>query len=291
MESISKNENKNMSVAYLQLVFVSFFWALSTILIKLFITSIPTFHLLMGQSLSALIFLVTIKPKKILLIKKEDIKIGGYAGLFIFGTYFFNFYGLKFTTASKAGFLVSLSVLIIPIFKAFIKKEKPTKWTIITILISLVGLKLISGINGTDFNIGDLIILGTAFSYTFYVLVLDKYLKDKDYIVLSMLQLIFMFILSFIFSTIYEGINITYLKLGIIPIIITGILGIGMAMFFQMKAQRVASPESVGLILLCEPIFTLIMAFFVLKEAIFLKGIIGSGLILIALVLAVVKRI
>jgi drug/metabolite transporter (DMT)-like permease len=70
-----------------------------------------------------------------------------------------------------------------------------------------------------------------------------------------------------------------------------GVVGMALPNFFQTKAQKTASTESVGIILLADPLFTLILAALFLREPIFLSGLIGGGLILISCVIAIIKKI
>lgn len=277
--------------AYMQLLFTSFAWALSTILIKIYIDSIPPFHLLMGRfGIGALIIFLA-SPKKLLSIRKSDLKIGTLLGVLIFLAYALSVIALKYTSASKSGFLAALSVLFIPIFESIIRRRIPSKWTVTSVSLSIAGLYMISGMNGGSFNFGDMLVVGCALSYTFYVMILDRFGDDKDDYVLSMIQLVSMFVTSFIMAVLFEGFDFNLIIKGIVPIAVIGIFGTGITMFLQTKAQKVATPESVGIILLGEPLFTLIMSFFILHETILLKGFIGSILILSSLVIAIIKRI
>ncbi|WP_069649869.1 DMT family transporter [Caloranaerobacter ferrireducens] len=292
MERLLTTEKDNAKyIAYLELIFVSFMWAVSTILLKMYIDKIPPFHLLLGRFFIASLTLFLFSTKKVLKIEKEDLKIGSILGLLIFAVYALYILGLERTSASKSGFLAALSVLFIPIFESFIKKRMPTFWTIICVLSSIFGLYLISGMNGGNLNFGDILVIGCAFVYTIYIIILDKYGADKDNHILSFIQLLIVTISSLFFSIFSEGLNITILIENIIVIIVIGVLGTGLTMYLQTKAQKVASPESVGIILLGEPLFTLILAFIFLHETILLRGLIGSGLIIISLVIAIIKKI
>ncbi|WP_427338280.1 DMT family transporter [Caloranaerobacter sp. DY30410] len=285
-----KKDNK-IYIAYLELIFVSFMWAVSTILLKMYIDKIPPFHLLLGRFFIASLTLFLFSPKKVLKIKKEDLRIGFILGVLIFIVYALHILGLERTTASKSGFLASLSVLFIPILESFINKHIPTLWTIICVVSSIFGLYLISGMNGSNLNFGDILVIGCAFVYTIYIIILDKYGDDKDNHILSFIQLLIVTISSLFFSIFYEGLNLALLIKNIIVIIIIGVFSTGLTMYLQTKAQKVVSPESVGIILLGEPLFTLILAYAFLHETILLKGLIGSGLIIISLVIAIIKKI
>lgn len=278
-------------IAYLELLFVSFMWGVSTILLKMYIDKIPPFHLLLGRFFIASLTLFLFSPKKILSIKKDDIKIGFILGFLIFAVYALYILGLERTSASKSGFLAALSVLFIPILESFLKKRMPTFWTIICVVSSIFGLYLISGMNGGSLNFGDILVIICTFIYTIYIIILDRYGYDKDNYILSFIQLLIVTISSLFFSIIFESLNFTLLEENIFVIIIIGVFSTGLTTYLQTKAQKVASPESVGIILLGEPLFTLILAYIFLHETILLRGLIGSGLIILSLVIAIIKKV
>lgn len=292
MIKLAANEEQYIKTkAYMQLLITAFGWALSTILIKLFIGTIPAYHLLMGRFVIGAVFILIIQPKVLLNIKRQDVLIGIPLGLLIFTSYAFGVMALKYTSASKSGFLVALSVLFIPIVQTVMQKKLPSRWTIISVGVSIVGLKLIAGINGEGFNFGDLLSIGCAAAYTVYILILDRYGKDIEDMKLTFIQLSVVGVSSIAAVFLFEGFNLGHIRMGIVPILVIGIFSTGIVTLCQTKAQKVASPESVGILLLGEPLFTLVMAFAILHEKILLGGVVGGILILGSLVLAVIKKV
>jgi len=120
---------------------------------------------------------------------------------------------------------------------------------------------------------------------------LDKYAKEIDESVLVLVQMSSVSAISLLFAIFYDGFNPSVFVTGFVPILVIAVFGTAFATLFQAKAQQHASPESVGLLLLGEPLFTLIMAIFILQEPVLLKGLIGAGVILTSLVITVVKKI
>lgn len=291
MELDSKALELNKIKAYGELLITAFGWALSTILLKMYIDFVSPYYLLMGRFVVGSIFIFAMKPNAVKSINRENLRVGIPLGLLVFGAYTFGVVCLKYTTASKSGFLVALSVLFVPIFESIIGRKMPSKWTSISVFTSLVGLRLISGMNGTGFNIGDGMAIFSAVIYTVYILMMDRYGKDIDDMVLTLIQLGVVSICFIIVVALFEGLNLEYIKIAWKPILIIGILCTGVSTLCQTRAQKVASTESVGILLLGEPLFTLIMAFFILNETILVSGLIGGGLILTSLVLAVLKKI
>jgi len=266
-------------------------WALSTIIIKMFVESIPVFHIMFGRYLVALMVIILFKKNEIKKIKKEELKPGMILGVFTFLAFTLAIMSLYYTSASKSGFLVAMSVLFVPIVTTLMKRKLPNRWVIFSVFLSLIGLYFISGMNGGAFNFGDLLALLCAASYTIYILVMDKHAKHINESILVFIQFCVVTVLSLIGMIVFEGIDLNAFKVGLLPMITIGIFGTAATNFAQTKAQKHATPESVGLILLGEPLFTLIMAAAILKESILIGGLFGAGLILIALVITVIKDI
>lgn len=292
MIKLAANEEQLIKTkAYMQLLISAFGWSLSTILIKLYIGTIPAYHLLMGRFLIGAISILVIQPKKLPGIKRREVWVGIPLGLLIFASYALGVIALQHTSASKSGFLVALSVLFIPVVQTILQKKLPSWWTGISVVLSIGGLRLIAGINGEGFNYGDLLSIGSAVVYTAYILLLDKYGKEIEDIRLTFIQLTVVAIVSTAAAFLLEGFNPGHIRAGLVPILIIGVFSTAVVTLCQTKAQKVASPESVGILLLAEPLFTLVMAFVILHERILLGGIIGGILILASLVLAVIKKI
>jgi drug/metabolite transporter (DMT)-like permease len=266
-------------------------WALSTILIKLYTQELPVFHIMFGRYLIAFITVAIIWHKKLKNISKKDLKSGSILGVFVFLAFTFAIMSLSYTSASKSGFFVAMSVLFVPIVTAILRRRLPNKWIVMSVLISIVGLYLVAGINGDAFNKGDILALLCAAAYTVYIMLLDKYAKDIDEAQLVLIQLGVVTLISFVAMMALEGFHFNLIIDHFWPLLATGVLGTAITNFAQTKAQQHASPESVGLILLGEPIFTLLLAVMILNETVMLKGMMGVVLLLSAMVITVLKDV
>lgn len=277
--------------AYLEILGTSLAWALSAVLLKMYIEQVPPYHLLTGRFVIATIFIFAMRPNTVKAINKENLKVGIPLGFFIFLAYASGIVCLKYTTASKSSFLVSLSVLFVPLIESFMRRKLPSKWIFVSVIISILGLRLISGMDGTGYNIGDTLAILSSVFYSIYIVLMDRTGKDIEEMILTLIQLGVVSICGTIVLLFYEGLNFQYFKIILIPIFVIGILCTGMSTLFQTRAQKVASSESVGILLLGEPLFTTILAFIVLKETILISGFIGGILILLSLVIAIIKKV
>lgn len=276
--------------AYIEILGTALAWGISAVLMKKYIDQVTPYHLLMGRFVIATIFIFAIKPNTVKQIDRESLKAGVPLGFLVFLAYTFGIVCLKYTSASKSSFLVSLSVLFVPLFESLIKRRMPGKWTFLSVFFSLIGLRLISGMDGTGFNLGDILAILSALVYSVYIMMMDEKGKGIEEMTLTLIQLTVVSICSIIL-VLFEGFNYQYLKIIWLPILVIGIFCTGMSTLFQTRAQKVASPESVGILLLGEPLFTTILAFFILKETILLRGLLGGLLLILSLVIAILKKI
>lgn len=266
-------------------------WAMSTILIKLYIDAIPVFHLMFGRYAIAFLVITIFQSKHIKKIEKKDIMPGIILGVLTFLAFTFAIASLSYTSASKSGFFVAMSVLFVPIVSAILKRKLPNIWINASVLMAIIGLLMISGMNGGGFNRGDFLALLCAASYTIYIMIQDRVAKHIDEAQLSWMQMGVVTIISLVCMLFLEGFEFQILAEGFLPILAIGILGTAITNFAQIRAQKHATPESVGLILLGEPLFTLLMAMVILKEEVLLTGLIGAALLLSALIVTVLKDI
>lgn len=281
---------RKIYTAYGMLMVSALGWALATIIIKLFSDAMPPFHLLFGRFALAAAIFGAFKFKKIKLTRKLLFH-GSYLGFFLFIAYYLAVASLYFTTAAKSGFLVALSVLGVPLAQMAIKRHLPNRWVMLSVVTSIIGLFWISGLDGAGFNIGDAMALGCSAAYTVYILLIDRYAEemDEDQMTFAILSIVAVF--SLIAMLLFEGVHLDLIVKGWLPVVLVCLTGTLVSTYLQTKAQQVASPESVGIILLGEPLFTLVMAVVILGESTTTMGLVGAGLLLTSLVIAVVKKV
>lgn len=284
------SQNTTLKAAYIMLFMTSIGWAISTILIKVYIDTIPPFHLLFGRfALGSVMFGVF--KFRVLKFDKKIALHGSFLGFFLFLAYYFSVVALVYTSASKAGFLVALSVLWVPLAQLVIKRRLPNRWVALSVGLSLIGLYWISGLDGIGFNVGDALALGCSIAYTVYIMFIDAYTKEMNEDQMTFVILSSVAVFSFIAAVLFEGFDFAIIIRGWIPVVAISIVGTTLSTYFQTKAQQVASPEAVGIILLGEPLFTLLLAVTLLSESVTALGLIGGALLLFSLLIAVVKKI
>jgi drug/metabolite transporter (DMT)-like permease len=150
---------------------------------------------------------------------------------------------------------------------------------------------LISGMNGSGFNIGDFYAILCSVTYSGYIMAMNKITHNHPTYTLTVLQLVWVSILSFIGISFFEDFTPQVFVTGLIPILTIGLLGTALATLTQTYAQQKVSAEAVSIILLGEPLFTLIMAVIILNEPTTLQGLTGGALLLVSMYTTVHKKL
>ncbi|HWJ03488.1 MAG TPA: DMT family transporter, partial [Verrucomicrobiae bacterium] len=108
------NRTKQLK-ADLSLVLVTLVWGATFVTVKNAVADMPPFRFIAIRFAIACVFLMLLAPRKLKLINRANLIPGTLIGLFLFGGYSFQTIGLKYTSASNAGFITGLSVVLVPL--------------------------------------------------------------------------------------------------------------------------------------------------------------------------------
>ncbi|GJQ62002.1 MAG: permease [Melioribacteraceae bacterium] len=232
--------------------------------------------------------------KKLRVAKKSTIFAGMFLGALIFFAFSFQTLGLKYTSATKSGFITGSVVIIIPFLQTFIEKRFPTPGAIAGAILVFSGIVLISspGDNlagfidelGSGFNIGDLFTVICALIFATHVVYLSVISKKHETTSLVFLQIIVTGALGLLAASVFnisglEKLNFELSGILIFGLVYTSILATIITTTLQTKYQKVVTPTKAGIIYSLEPVFAAIIAFFALNEKISNFGYVGSLLI------------
>jgi drug/metabolite transporter (DMT)-like permease len=270
----------------LLLLMITVFWGASYILTKIGLNSLEPFNL------TALRFIIAFCISAIVFYKhllKMDIKTVKYAfvlAAILFGVFASMTFGLQYTSASNAGFLISLSVVFIPIISAMVLKQKVERKVIIGVCLAIIGIALLTLNIQLKVGVGDLLCILCAFLFAVHIIVTGVYTQDVDSITLSVLQLGFVGLFSIVFSMLTETVKLPSTGLSWFAILALSILCTAVGYIVQTTAQQYTSASHAGLILSLEPVFSAIFAFAFLGEILSVKGYIGAAILLSGVLLA-----
>lgn len=215
-------------------------------------------------------------------------KNGFLLGLILFIAASLQQIGMIYTTAANGGFITSLYVLLVPILGLFIgKKIGINIW--VGAFIAVAGLYLLSFNEAVELQIGDILVIASAFFFALHIILIEKYVKNSNVILLSAFQFGATAVLSLIVAFFLEEITIENITAAIIPILYAGLFSVGVAYTLQVFAQKKVLAEVAAIILSFESAFAMLGGWLILGEVHKWKALLGAGLMLIGIILSQIK--
>jgi len=275
--------------AEIYLLGIVIIWGSTFAIIKGVLDQIPTFTFLAYRFFLAVLILYLIFCKRIREnIDKTALKKGVLIGIFLFLGYAFQTVGLKYTTATKAGFITGLSVVLVPIISHFFIKEKINRNSVIGVILAFIGLWFLNYSSSFSFNLGDFLVLLCAVSFALHIISVGLYAKKVDYVPLVVVQLATVFVLCLLIAIIFErpALHLSYSLHIWWSIVITGIFATALAFYMQNRFQRYSTATKTAIIFSGEPIFAAVFAYLLLGEKVGLIAWAGGLLIIFGMIIS-----
>ena len=279
---------KNSIVGILSLTFAMFIWASSFIALKTAMVDLEPYTVIFLRMFTAsLCFVYFIKDFIKYDFSRSDIKYIVLLAFFEPCLYFiFEAKAIQLTTASQVGMITSLMPIITAMAAGYFLKEIISKQLIIGSLIALSGavwlsLQAVSSVNAPNPLLGnfyELLAMVCGAGYT----IVARYLSDKySALFITAIQVFIGAIFFFPFSLYeYTTNDLNFTTNAILCVLYLGVIvtlgGYGLYNYALTKIE--ASKAAVFIYLI--PVFTLILAYFILNEKLSIVEFIACGTIL-----------
>lgn len=272
--------------ADLMLLMITVFWGASYMLTKMGLETLQPFNLTALRFVIAFAVSGAVFYKHILMADKKVVKYSFILAIILFSVFISVSFGMKTTSASNAGFLVSLSVVLIPILSYIFLKQKIEKKVIVGVCLAVVGIALLTLNSELRIGFGDLLCILCALLFAVHVVVTGVYTRDVDSIALGVLQLGFVGLFSTVFSMFTEAIKLPDNSTSWIAVLSLSILCTAVGYIVQAAAQQYTSATHTGLILALEPVFSAVFAYIFLGEILAPRGYVGAAILLASVLIA-----
>lgn len=272
--------------ADLGLLSVTFFWGTTFILSKQVLQAVPLpLFLFLRLTIAALtlnVFALRFRREWNWRVLRHGIILG----VSLYLSYFFQMWGIQFTSASNAGFITGMSVVLVPIFGFLFFKYRPASNVLFGILFAMVGLLLLTGANPLNWNDGDLLVLICAIAVAFHVIFTGRFAHRNNVYLLTGVQLGTVSVLTMLalpFSDFqWPVIETNHWWV----LIYLGLFGTVYTFLMQTAMQRFTTTARTALIFAMEPVFAALFAFLIAGEQLTFIGWIGGLLIVLGMITA-----
>lgn len=271
--------------ADLMLLMITFFWGASILLTKIGLNYVQEYNLISLRFTIAFLLSGIVFYKHLIKIDCKTIKYAFILASILFIVYIFATFGTKYTSVSNAGFLMSLTVIFIPALSSIFLKQRPEKKVILGIVLTVVGIGLLTLNSQLKISYGDILCILCALFYAVHIIVTGTMTKHVNSITLGVLQLGFVGIFSTVFSMCMETPKLPNTFESWFSILVLSIFCTAIAFIVQIIAQQYTSPTHTGLIFSLEPVFSAGFAFLFTGEMLTFKGYVGATLLLLSVLI------
>ncbi|HEX2025200.1 MAG TPA: DMT family transporter [Actinomycetota bacterium] len=212
---------------------------------------------------------------------------GFVLGTLIFLGYVLQSEGLVRTTATNAGFITGLYVVFTPILGLILFRRRTAPSTWVAVGISVFGMALLSvpGLDDLRIRFGDLLVLAGALAWAGHVVGVGYFVQRHDPVVLSLAQMGATALLHLI-VLIPLGFRVPTTGRVWLMLVITGLLGSGVAYTMQIVAQQHVTPTRAVIVLAGEAVSAAAISYVWLGERLEPHQWAGAAAVLGAMVIS-----
>ena len=278
------SETSLRRVSELALIGIASIWGLTFVMVKDAIEELPTMAFLAYRFIPASLIVALVFRKQLARLSPDGWRAGAVMGVFLTGGYVFQTLGMEQTTASNAGFITGLFVVLTPVLGAIVLRQSlpATVWAAAG--VAAVGLWLLAGA-GTDFNVrGDGLVLICSFSLAAHILATSGAVKLHDVGALLAIQLGVVGLTCFFIAAVAGDLEAPQGATVWSALIVTSLIASALGFFVQTFAQQHAPPARTALILAAEPAFAGLFGWLLNDDRLTATGWLGAVLIMTAIV-------
>lgn len=217
-----------------------------------------------------------------------------WPGLFLGTMLILQTWGLRYTTATKSGFLTTLYVLIVPFMERFWLKKRLGRFHGFAVLIALIGVGLIcdlpnelmgaGGSGSAGWNVGDFLTVLCAVMASIHIIWFGRIQSEiRDPFVFNNFQSLWAWIPTLALALIMEPVALPHVDdMSLFGFLMLAIGSTLVAFALQVRAQKILSPSFSSLLFLLESPFATFFGVMILGETLKTTQWVGAGFILLA---------
>jgi drug/metabolite transporter (DMT)-like permease len=272
--------------ANLSLLAITLVWGATFVVVKRSTEDLAVFPFLGIRFAIAFLTLLPFVWTQRVYITRLGLLRGLGLGSILFLGYATQTVGLQYTTASNAGFITGLSVVLVPLLVAITTQKLPRPSSVVGIVSATLGLALLSLGDKFTLNSGDLLVLMCAVFFALHIFFVGRFAPSENPTILAAGQILAVSLLSGLFSFFSPHETQNFTSYAWFGILLTAIPATSIAFVVQMKMQQFTTSTHTALIFSAEPVFSALFAFFLAGEILTPQGLAGAALVLSGMLFA-----
>ena len=272
--------------AELVLLLVALLWGATFVVTKQGLNSAPPILLLGIRFSFAALFLLPLFLREHRRLNRTVLKRGLILGLLMFAGYAFQNVSLVYTSAGRSALITYFFALIVPFLQLRFTGKPLSMGNILGLGIVVTGLILLNLPSEGGMNLGDMLAFGSALSYAFFIVLLDRYSRHGNVLSLTFIQFVLTALLSLLLSGLIESAPLRVDGTLVWAVFYLAFFGSFVCLLLMNLFQRHVTPLKAVLIYAMEPVFAVFFGMIFLAEYFTPLEWIGAGLVVTGVVLS-----
>jgi len=269
--------------AEVALVAMAAVWGLTFVMVQDAIAVLPAMAFLAYRFGSAAVLVAVLFRRQLSGLGSAGWRAGALMGVFLTGGYVFQTLGLEATTASNAGFITGLFVVITPVAAAVVLGDRIPGVAWGAAAVSALGLYLLSGAAGLNLR-GDGLELLCAVAFAAHILATARGARLHEVGALLAVQLLVCAVFCLVAAAALGQLEAPRGATVWSALIVTSVVASALGFFVQTYAQIHTSSARTALILASEPAFAGLFGYSLAGDRLGALGWVGATLIMAGIV-------
>lgn len=274
-------------VAEGSLLAVAAVWGLSFVVMKDVILSMSPMLMLLVRQLVAFAVVAPL-PHALRATRARDWATGGALGLVLTLAWIAETVGLAHTTPGKAGFIISLSVAMVPFLAAAVTRRRPVGAQVAGALVAAAGLAALSLRGNLTLSLGDGLCLLGAGLFACQIVGIGLVARHTPPLVLTVTQLAASAAFFCLATPLVDPLRLPHAWQPWAAVVFLGVFGVSGPHFVQAWAQRFVASSETAILLSFAGLFAGVFAVLLWGEPLTWRLLVGAagitaGLLLIEL--------
>ncbi|MGJ8581354.1 MAG: DMT family transporter [Psychromonas sp.] len=268
----------------IHLVLATLLAAIGWIASKLVITGIPGDIFIAARFLIASFILLPFCYKHVFRLSYQQVLAVCGVGLMLTLGIQVWIYAVSITNSlSEGAFIMSLAMIIAPFTAWLFFREKPNRAFWLALPMAIIGMMLLTLSNGWQVESSQWCFLLSSALFSVHFIFNKRVTRSVKPLVSIYLQLLTVGIVSFIYVVLTQDIQFELSNTVIFWFMVSTLIATSIRYLFQSVGQFSVKIETAALIMILEPIWTLLLSMSLLGEKVELQKLLGAAVIFLSL--------
>lgn len=268
------------------LLTVTIIWGGGFVASEMALETLTPFQIMAVRFVIAAALMAGMGGKHLKSITREEARCGFFLGAALFGAFALQIIGLQYTTPSKNAFLTATNVVMVPFIALVIYRKKIEARSLVGAVMAIVGAGVLSLNQDFSLGLGDGLTLLCAVCFAMQIFLTGEYVGRIRPTVLNFLQMATAAVLSVAGLAITGGFSFAASGKSILAVLYLGVVSTTITYLLQTVSQKYVDETKSAIILSMEAVFGTVFSVIILHEAITVRMILGSILILSAVLIS-----